>query len=107
MPGSDAAAPSAKRFLQGVLQMSVALVHLRRGNPRGVRTVYASGLEKLKNSPASAMGIDVRGFLLDMNRVIDPILKLPEKRFNPGRPRDDDMPWDETSPPRIRLLSGV
>lgn len=45
------------RFLQGLIQWSVALEHHRRGNPHGARVLLARALANLRDAPPGYMGV--------------------------------------------------
>lgn len=47
------------RFLQGMIQWSVALEHHRRGNPHGARVLLERALANLHDAPAGYMGVDL------------------------------------------------
>src|SRR5688500_11898116 len=69
-------------FYQGLIQCSVALEHYRRGNPRGVISLYRSYIPKFHDVPDVFMGLDVKAFLAGMKKVLDPVLTadpIPEK----------------------------
>lgn len=93
-----------KRFYQGLIQCAVALVHMQRGNPRGVRNVWRTCQSKFKDMPEVYMGIEVPRLLERMRRVIQPILDLPPHRFDPGHPRPQQLPFDPEAMPRIDLV---
>lgn len=92
-----------KRFYQGLIQCAVTLEHIGRGNPRGVRSVWASCLPKFDGLPAEYLGVPVTQLLADMRRVVEPILNLPASRFDPALPRGQELPFDPTQAPRIEL----
>ena len=92
-----------KLFYQGLIQCAVTIEHIRRGNPRGVRSVYQTAIPKFDSLPRVYMGIDVPRLLEDFKRVVKPILDLPEKHFDPELPRGQVLPFDPASAPKIRL----
>jgi hypothetical protein len=92
-----------KRFLQGLIQAAVTLEHVRRGNPRGVRTVFATCVPKFDGLPDLYMGVDIRRLLRELEAAIRPILDLPEERFDPALPRGQDLPFDPAAAPKIEL----
>jgi uncharacterized protein len=55
----DAPAPERK-FLQGLIQVSVALVHYSRGNPIGCRSVMQRARRNLSAYPEDHGGLDLR-----------------------------------------------
>jgi len=99
------ASDQKKRFYQGLIQCAVTLEHIRRGNPRGVRSVWKSCVPKFDGITGIYMGIDVPKLLSDMRAVVDPILNLPASRFDPAIPRGQDLPFDPNKVPKIELLS--
>jgi len=69
-------------FYQGMIQCSVSLEHYRRGNPRGVLSLYKSYTPKFQQVPPVFMGLDVKAFLAAMKHALDPVLladPIPEK----------------------------
>src|SRR5438067_9971469 len=84
-------------FYQGMIQCSVALEHYRRGNPRGVMSLYNSYRPKFAKVPEIFMGLEVRLFLKAMHRTLRPVVEaspLPEK---------GEIVLDLTTVPRIEL----
>jgi predicted metal-dependent hydrolase len=47
------------RFLQGLIQWSVAFEHHRRGNPHGARVLLGRALANLADAPPGYMGVDI------------------------------------------------
>ncbi len=47
------------RFLQGLIQWSVAFEHHRRGNPHGARVLLGRALANLEGAPPGHMGCDI------------------------------------------------
>jgi predicted metal-dependent hydrolase len=92
-----------KRFYQGLIQAAVTLEHARRGNPRGVRTVYDNCVRKFEGVPARYMGVDVAGLLEGLGRSVGPVLGLPAEWFDPSRGRGQAIPFDGEKAPRITL----
>ncbi len=69
-------------YYQGMIQCSVSLEHYRRGNPRGVLSLYKSYTPKFQSVPDVFMGLDVKAFLVAMKLALDPVLAadpVPEK----------------------------
>ena len=83
----------------------MTLEHLKRGNPRGVRSVYQTARPKFQGLPRVYMGIDVPRLLGQMDAVVNPILALPAEVFQPGLPYGQDLPVDASKLPRIVLES--
>jgi len=92
-----------KRFYQGLIQCAVTLEHVRRGNPRGVRSVWETCLTKFEGLDGCYMGVEVTTLLSDLQHVLNPILDLPKEIFDPDRPRGQKLPinWDQV--PKISL----
>ena len=99
----NAAEGRKKRFYQGLIQAAVTLEHARRGNPRGVRTVYETCVPKFNDLPDIYMGIPVRTLLQGLEKSIRPILGLPPEYFDPARGRGQDLPFDPRAAPTIEL----
>jgi len=93
-----------KQFYQGLIQCAVTIEHIRRGNPRGVRSVWTTAQEKFVDVPEQYMGVNVAGLLDDMRRFVQPVLDLPEDRFAPGQSRGQDLPANLQHAPTITLL---
>lgn len=93
-----------KRFVQGLIQYAVTLEHVRRGNPRGVRSVFKSALTKFEGLPEHYMGIDVPALLAEFRKTIEPVLDLPASAFDPALPRGQSLPVDLKAAPKIKLL---
>ena len=74
-------------FMQGIVQVAVALHHYRGGNLVGARGVLARALRNLENYPAGCGGID----LARLKKELAPLLK----RAHAGKPLL--KPW-----PKIR-----
>lgn len=92
-----------KRFYQGLIQCAVTIEHVRRGNPRGVLSVWTTAQTKFTGLPSPYMGIAVGQLLADVKALIDPVLSLPESSFDPALPRGQDLPVNWTLAPRITL----
>jgi uncharacterized protein len=48
-----------KAFLQGIIQMAAAFHHYGRGNLRGMKSLVAAGIAKIREYPGDHRGIDV------------------------------------------------
>jgi hypothetical protein len=84
-------------FYQGMIQAAVALEHYRRSNPRGVISLHKSYPPKFRNVPERFMGLNVKWFLAEMERVLRPVTSadpLPEK---------GEIELDLSSVPKIGL----
>ncbi|MBI1337813.1 MAG: DUF309 domain-containing protein [Phycisphaera sp.] len=93
-----------KKFLQGLIQLAVTIEHIRRGNPRGVRNVFATALPKFDGITGVYMGIDVPRLLGEMRSFVQPVLDLPSDMFDPAKGRGLDMPVDLDNAPKIELV---
>jgi predicted metal-dependent hydrolase len=92
-----------KRFYQGLIQCAVTLEHVRRGNPRGVVTVFASACEKLHGIPCPYLGVDHAALVDALTRFIAPIRALPREMFAVGRGRGLQLPVDLKDAPRLAV----
>lgn len=92
-----------KRFYQGLIQCAVTLEHIRRGNPRGVRSVYQTAVPKFDGLPSVYMGIRIPKLLDGLRRVVEPVLNLPAEVFDPARPRGQTLPFNPSSVIKIEL----
>ncbi|HYB89445.1 MAG TPA: DUF309 domain-containing protein [Candidatus Binataceae bacterium] len=63
-----------KRFLQGLIQAAVAILHAERGNLKGAASVYAKAREKLDALPASHCGIALGEFRIALDEYFDAAL---------------------------------
>jgi len=97
------ASGTKKSFYQGLIQCAVTIEHIRRGNPRGVRSVWTTCQEKFEGIEGVYMGVDVPKLLQQMRDVVQPILDLPAERFSPGLSRGQDLPVDWQRVPTIEL----
>jgi hypothetical protein len=85
-----------KRFIQGIIQISVGLYHARRGSYHGAVNQLAKGLEKLGGLSGSVMGLDCGQLVRDVDAF---------RRRLAVRGSDDRGPLPLTEVPRIRLTS--
>jgi hypothetical protein len=92
-----------KRFYQGLIQYSVTIEHIRRGNPRGVRCVYETCLTKFEGLAEVYMGFNVPKQLAELDRVVKPVLAMGPKAFDPATGRGQEMPVDLAAAPKIEL----
>jgi hypothetical protein len=71
-----------REYYQGLIQCAVALEHYRRGNARGVLSLYDSYRRHFSHVPQTFLGLDVARFLNAMKTTLDPVLDrvpLPER----------------------------
>lgn len=97
------AAGDRKRFYQGLIQCAVTLEHARRGNPRGVQSVFATAVSKFQGLPDVYRGVNVRRLIDELRRFIQPVLDMSRDAFDPGRGRGVPLPIDLNHAPRIAL----
>jgi uncharacterized protein len=62
-----AAPESEKKFLQGLIQVAVALHHHSRGNIVGARSLLERATRNLASYSESFAGVDVAGLLCDLS----------------------------------------
>ncbi len=78
-----------KVFVQGMIQMAVAILHAQRGNARGARSVWNKARNKLRSVP-----VDHRGLALDrLYGAVDGFIEAVARGARPSAP-----------PPRIDRL---
>jgi len=80
-----------KTFLQGLIQLAAACHHQSRGNPRGMQSLLAAGLAKLRRFPDVHRGIA----LAKLREEAEKWAEVPSLADDPGARR----------PPRIRLAA--
>jgi len=97
------ASGAKKRFYQGLIQYSVTIEHIRRGNPRGVRCVYATALTKFEGLGDVYMGFNVPGQLAALEHFVKPVLAMGHKAFDPKTGRGQAMPVDLANAPKMKL----
>jgi len=84
-------------FYQGMIQCAVALEHYRRGNPRGVVSLFQSYNRHFADVPPIFMGLDVKDFLARMRTALTPVIDA-----NP-LPGPGEIELDVSRAPRIEL----
>ncbi len=92
-----------KRFYQGLIQCAVTIEHMRRGNPRGVVTVWQSAQEKFKGLDEVYMGVNIPRLLAAIQKLVDPIAAMPADCFQPRIGRGQKLPVNLAAAPRIEL----
>jgi hypothetical protein len=85
-----------KRFVQGIIQISVGLYHARRGSYHGAVNQLTKGLEKLGGLSGSVMGLDCDHLVREVSAF---------RRQLVVRGSDDRGPIRLAAAPRIRLTS--
>ena len=83
----------ARTFLQGVIQIAAAFVHLRRSEYEGTVKLLGHGLAKLEDFPDVYLGVDVQRLVADVTAARDAIVALGVEGFTG---------WDDV--PRIHLV---
>jgi predicted metal-dependent hydrolase len=63
-----------KRFLQGLIQVAVALHHLRRGNHAGAGRLLTAGIEKLSGFSPRQSGLDIGNLLANLEPLRQKII---------------------------------
>lgn len=79
-------------FYKGLIQASICLHHLSLGNVEGARKLYAGHRRYLASYLPRYRGVDVQGFLEEMQRTLRPAL-----RAAPGAP----VAFDAAARPRV------
>ena len=80
-----------KKFIQGLIQLTVAYYHLSTGNIRGARSLLNKSLDKMKMFSPSNRGIDV----IELIRLIENSIKM----------IDSESDFDWTIVPKIEVVS--
>jgi uncharacterized protein len=62
-------------FVQALIQASVALHHLERGNFAGARQLARNTFSKLALLPATKWGVDCEALAADLSLRLDPVLQ--------------------------------
>lgn len=70
-----------RNFLQGTLQISVALLHWRNGNHGGAVSLLASGVKYLKCVSDVCLWVDVTALIADSERVRISLEELGKERM--------------------------
>ena len=86
----------ARNFLQGIIQVAAAFVHLMRHEYPGTVRLLAAGLEKIEAFPPGFLGIDVARLGGDVRRAHEELAALGPERFEA---------WDRRGIPRIHLTA--
>jgi uncharacterized protein len=79
-----AAAPPQKKFLQGLIQVAVALHHHSRGNVAGARSLLGRAVRNLEGCPADFCGLQMtalRHAIAEWGRALaenKPVPRLPK-----------------------------
>ena len=84
-----------RNFLQGVIQLAAAFVHLMRHEYPGTIGLLRAALEKLETFPPHYLGIDAGRLVSEARRAYQELTAL-------GAERLED--WDQDQIPRIHLV---
>ena len=60
-----------RRFIQGLIQLSVSFVHMENGNIKGAKSLLNKSIEKFVEFKGVHRGIEVNNLLDQINRVSD------------------------------------
>ena len=84
-----------RNFLQGIIQMAAAFVHLVRREYPGTIGLLSAALEKLDGFPSDYNGIDLARLVAEARRAHEELAALGPDRFEE---------WDQGRIPQISLL---
>lgn len=87
-----------RRFLQGLIQVAAAFVHLMRNEYPGTVRLLGYAIEKLEEFPRDYMGIEAGRLLADARRARKELLALGSERFEE---------WDQRGIPKVRLTEST
>ncbi|MEX0785237.1 MAG: DUF309 domain-containing protein [Dehalococcoidia bacterium] len=82
-------------FIQGIIQLSAAFVHLKRHEYDGTIRLLGHAIKKLSDFPAGYMGIDVSRLMSEASQAREELVSL-------GADRLDE--WDQRRIPTIHLV---
>lgn len=85
----------ARTFLQGVIQLAAAFVHLSRREYPGTIRLLAASLSKLEQFPPTYLGVDVAGLVPDVRRAREELIALGPQRFER---------WERSRVPPVRVI---
>ena len=60
-----------RRFIQGLIQLSVSFVHLENGNIKGAKSLLNKSIEKFEEFNDTQRGINLNDLLKQINQVND------------------------------------
>jgi hypothetical protein len=86
----------ARTFLQAIIQLAAAFVHMARHEYPGTVRLLGHSLEKLVSAPNDFLGIDAAALRDDVRNALDQIKDLGPSRFEE---------WDRASIPHIHLAT--
>jgi predicted metal-dependent hydrolase len=85
-----------KKFLQGLIQASVALFHFGNENLGGARKLYHASLEKLEPYGETHMGLDLAKFKADFRICFEELLQAKDVYPAGVTVKDELVPRMET-----------
>lgn len=86
-----------KKFLQGLIQASVALFHFGNENLGGARKLYHASLEKLEPYGDQHMGLDLQKFKADFMHCFEELLQAGNEYPKDVVIQDERVPRMETN----------
>ena len=75
-------------FYQGIIQITVGLLHVERGNHRGAVSLLGQGIEKLERFPPHCMGVGAGELARQARQARETVEAL-------GEHRSADFPWEQ------------
>ena len=89
-------------FIQGLIQLAVALEHVRRRNPRGALMLVARAGKRFRfDGRGRDLGVDGRTLHATICDLLRPLHELPAEALRPRTRLDRPLPVDLTQAPRI------
>ena len=83
-----------RRFLQGLIQLAAAFVHLMRHEYPGTVRLLGHAIEKLEEFPADYLRIDAGRLVAEARRAREKLVALGPERF---------QEWEQSGIPKIQL----
>jgi uncharacterized protein len=91
--------PDDVRYLyQGILQVGVGFYHMERGNYHGAVSKLRAGAERLRWFAPACQGVQLQGFLAEVDRCLESLLALGPERVSE---------FDRALIPRIQVRPGA
>lgn len=90
-----------RRFLQGMIQVAVGLLHFANGNVRGALRLYASSRDYLQPFRPGHLGLDLEKLFAEQEACYAELLAAPEPKPR-LEPEDALLPHLELTPPPSR-----
>lgn len=85
----------ARQFMQGLIQIAAAFVHLMRREYPGTIRLLEAGSEKMAAFPAQYLGIEAGRLVAEARRAREELVALGRQRF---------LSWDQRKIPTIHLV---